>query len=201
MSKKVVAIVGTYRKGRVIDTAVDEILRGAEEHGAQTMKISLPDKHIEFCTNCRECTQQENAGARGQCVQQDDLAEILKEVEQADVLVLAAPVNFASITAITKRFLERLLGSAYWPWGTAIPKFRLKRLDKSAIIVTSSACPALLARIMMRSPLQQLKAMARCLGAKVVGTLYFGQAARTRDQVLDEKNRRKAYLAGVMAAR
>ena len=38
MAKKVVAIIGTYRKGRVIDTAVSEILKGAEAHGAETVK-------------------------------------------------------------------------------------------------------------------------------------------------------------------
>ena len=57
MSKKirVTAIVGTYRKGGIIDTAVDEILDSASQSGAEVKKIYLLDKHIEFCTNCRTC--------------------------------------------------------------------------------------------------------------------------------------------------
>ncbi len=66
-AKKIVAIVGTYRKGRVIDTAVSEVLRGAEDGGATTQTIYLIDKHIEFCTNCRTCTQQADVGRRGRC--------------------------------------------------------------------------------------------------------------------------------------
>ena len=55
-ARKIVAIVGTYRKGKVIDSAASEVLRGAESRGAETEKIHLIDKHIEFCNNCRMCT-------------------------------------------------------------------------------------------------------------------------------------------------
>jgi rRNA processing protein Krr1/Pno1 len=44
MAKQIVAIVGTYRKGRVIDTAVSEILRGAQSRGARTRTIYLLDE-------------------------------------------------------------------------------------------------------------------------------------------------------------
>jgi hypothetical protein len=37
MAEKIVAIVGTCRKGKIIDTAVSEILGGAREHGAETV--------------------------------------------------------------------------------------------------------------------------------------------------------------------
>ena len=40
MAAKIVAIVGTYRKGRVIDAAVSEVLKGAEAHGAQTWLVN-----------------------------------------------------------------------------------------------------------------------------------------------------------------
>ena len=48
----VTAIVGSYRKGGIIDTAVDELLASAREEGAETAKIYLTDRQIEFCTNC-----------------------------------------------------------------------------------------------------------------------------------------------------
>ncbi len=54
---KVTAIVGTYRKGGIIETAVAEILAGAEQEGAQTRRVYLIERHIEFCRNCRACTQ------------------------------------------------------------------------------------------------------------------------------------------------
>ena len=39
MAKKIVAIVGTYRKGKVTDSAVDETRRGAASRGVETEKI------------------------------------------------------------------------------------------------------------------------------------------------------------------
>ncbi len=48
---KVVGIVGSYRKGKTIDSAVSAVLEGAQAKGAETKKIYLIDEHIEFCTN------------------------------------------------------------------------------------------------------------------------------------------------------
>jgi putative NADPH-quinone reductase len=196
MAKKIVAIVGTYRKGKVIDTAVAEILRGAEAGGAETLKINLMDKHVEFCTNCRACTQEEDVGNRGSCVQDDDMEAILEEVDRADALVLASPVNFFRVTALMKRFVERLVVYAYWPWGKGGPKLRIKKPDKKAVTVTSSACPAFLGRILIRAPLSLLKTAARCMGAKVQKSLYFGLVAKSEDAMLSQKSRHKAYRAG-----
>jgi NAD(P)H-dependent FMN reductase len=195
MTRTVVGIVGSYRKAHIIDSAVSAVLEGAEEAGAQTSKIYLVDKHIEFCTNCRACTQQENV-ARGECRHNDDMGEILKEIEKADAVVLGSPVNFSTVTAIMKRFIERLVAFVYWPWGTGAPKFRISKPNKKAVIVTSSACPALLGRIMMPNALSLLKAAAKAVGARVVKKLYFGLIATEKDQRLPDKSVRKAQQAG-----
>ena len=71
-----------------------------------------------------------------------------------------------------------------------------KEVGKKAIIVTSSAAPAFLGRIFMRAPLTALKAAARCMGAKVVQSLYFGLVAQSPDSTLNQKCLRKAYKAG-----
>jgi multimeric flavodoxin WrbA len=195
MAGNVIGIVGSYRKGHIIDSAVSAVLEGAEQAGARTKKIYLLDKHLEFCTNCRACTQEKDV-ARGKCVQQDDLEEILKEIDSADALVLGSPINFFTVTAIMKRFIERLLGSAYWPWGTAMPKLRTKKATKKAVIITSSACPALMGRILMPNALTVLKAAARSLGFKVERKLYFGLVAGEENQKPEKKTLAKAYEAG-----
>src|ERR1039457_3391334 len=112
MAGKVVAIVGSYRRGGTVANPVQGILAGAREAGAETHIIYLTEQHIEFCTNCRRCTQAPGA-QRGQCVQQDDLQGILDEVDAADAIVLGSPVNYWNLTAIFRRFMERLLGAAY----------------------------------------------------------------------------------------
>jgi hypothetical protein len=44
---KITAIVGTYRKGGVIDSAVDELLGAAAAAGAQTTKFYLVDERTK----------------------------------------------------------------------------------------------------------------------------------------------------------
>jgi len=195
MPKTIVAIVGTYRKGGVIDTAVDEILRAASDAGAQTSKIYLVDKHIEFCTNCRGCMQ--NPGfKRGACRHNDDMAGILDQLDSADGLVLASPVNFYNVTAVTRRFMERLAVYGYWPWGKGAPKFRVAKSVKKALLVTSSAAPAFIGRIFYRPALTALKGIAQCFGAKVVDRLYLGMVAQQPDATFDKKDFARAYCAG-----
>ena len=55
-------------------------------------------------------------GRRGKCVHNDDMDEILRAVDAADAVVLAAPTNFFNVNALTRRFIERLVPYAYWPW-------------------------------------------------------------------------------------
>ncbi|MBN1506573.1 MAG: flavodoxin family protein [Sedimentisphaerales bacterium] len=197
VAKRIVAIIGTYRKGRTIDTAVSEVLRGAEARGVQTQRIYLLDKHIEFCTNCRSCTQEGSAGRRGTCVQKDDMDEVLRAIDEADGIVLGAPTNFFNVNALTRRFIERLVPYAYWPWNAkAGPKYRAAKPDKKAVTVTSTACPAFIAWFAMPGARKALKIAARTLGARVLQSLSFGTAGQTPEATLGQKDRRKAYGAG-----
>jgi len=190
----VTAIVGSYRKGGIIDLAVDEILASAAAEGAEVAKIYLIDKQIEFCTNCRACTQEEGQG-HGHCSIDDEMGGLLETLERSDSLVLASPMNFFTVTALMKRFIERLVCFAYWPWGTAAPKTRSTRRDKRAVLVISSAAPSLMARWLTGMG-SLLKRCAGLLGAKTVGVLYIGFAAKQPKQELAQRAKRAANRLG-----
>jgi multimeric flavodoxin WrbA len=192
--RKVVAVVGSYRKSGIIDSAVDVMLAAAEQTGAQVSKIYLADRNIEFCLNCRRCTQAEGK-ERGRCVQNDDMAALLDEVESADGLILGSPVNFFTVTALTKRFVERLVCYAYWPWGARIPRMRSRRRDKKALLVISCAMPGFLARL-FTGTLRVLKSAATALGARPVGTLIIGQVARREKERLPRRALERARRLG-----
>lgn len=199
--KTIIGIVGSYRKGRVIDSAVTEILKGAESGGAKTIKIYLTEKQIEFCNNCRSCMQ-EAGEKRGECVHDDDMEEILQQMDEADGYVLGSPVNFGTVTAVMKRFMERLAVYGYWPWGKiAAPKFRNDKLNKRAVVVTSFTPPAFIGRLLLSGAPRELKAMAKVLGARVVKILYFGMVGKKPEAGLDEKSLRRAFKAGKELAR
>ncbi|HIJ71354.1 MAG TPA: flavodoxin family protein [Planctomycetes bacterium] len=196
MRKKIVAIIGSYRKGGITDTAASAVLAGAAKNGAQTQKIYLIDKHIEFCNNCRACTQQDTNGVRAACIHDDDMEDILGQIDKADGIVLASSVNFGTVTAIMKRFTERLVVYGYWPWGKPAPAYRISQTTKNAVIITSSAAPAIIGKFMFRSSRSVLKAAARCMGAKMVKSLHFGGVCLDADSQLSCKSLLKADKTG-----
>ena len=190
----ILAIVGSYRKEGIIERAVDEILASARERGAVTRKITLLDKRLAFCTNCRSCTQVagENYGV---CILDDDMAALLQEIEGADCLVLASPMNAGTVTAIMKTFIERLVCTAYWPWGSPAPKARRPGKSKRAVLVASSAAPGILARL-TGDVTKRLKSAATMLGAETIGTLFIGLAAQQQHQELSKTTIQKAHQLG-----
>jgi NAD(P)H-dependent FMN reductase len=197
MGKKVVAIGGSYRKNGITDQAVDAALRAARQEGAYVKKIYLTDARIEFCTNCRVCTAEVPERKRGRCVINDEIYRVLAEIESADGLIFAAPVNFGGPTAVMKRFIERLIMYTFWPWGVMVPKPRIKARNKKAVVITSSSCPAFIGRLLMPNTARTLKASAGLLGAKVVRSLHFGLVAKEAKQRLTVSQVKKAEAAGM----
>jgi multimeric flavodoxin WrbA len=198
MAKRILAIVGSYRKNGVVDRLVTEALSGAEATGATTKKIYLTDAHIEFCRNCRQCTQ-EPGTEPGRCVQADDLAAILGEWKACDGLILGAPVNFYNVTAVTRRFMERLVCFAYWPWGQNGPAMRSKRKDKQAVLITAAAMPSLMIRLFTGAP-RALRLIAGTMGAKPIRSIFVGLAAGKEHAAPSENAIRTARAAGMQLA-
>jgi multimeric flavodoxin WrbA len=194
----ITAIVGSYRKGGTVDTVIDEVLSVARKAGAETQKIYLTDRRIEFCTNCRECTQEQGAG-RGACPLEDDMAGILETIEKSDAVVLGASINFYTITAVMKRFAERLLCYSYWPWGMLAPKLRNKTMTRRAVVVISSAAPSIMTRLLTGAP-KLLRDATKMLGAKTIGTIFIGIAATASDARVSPRILKKARRLGAALA-
>lgn len=194
MERRVLGIVGSYRRGGIVDQAVSEVLEAAREAGAATEKVYLLDCDIAFCDNCRGCTQAPGE-APGFCVHRDGMSGLIERIEAADTLVLGTPVNFSAVTALFKRFQERLVCYAYWPWGQAAPKMRRPGMRKEAVLVTASAMPGLMARL-TTGAMRSLKFAARTVGARPVARLYVGLAAGRKEQPLSAGAVARARRAG-----
>lgn len=102
MNKKVLILSGSPRKGGNSDLLCDAFLRGALESGNEVEKIRITEKKVSPCRACYYC--RDHGGA---CVYQDDMADILQKIVDADVLVLASPVYFYSINAQLKAVIDR----------------------------------------------------------------------------------------------
>ncbi len=195
MAGTILGIVGSYRKGGAVDALVTEALRGAEEAGAETGKLYLVDEPVEFCTNCRGCTQEPGPDP-GRCVHDDAMAEILRRYDACDGLVLGAPVNFYNVNALTRRFLERLVAFTHWPWESrGGPKLRRKDRGKRAVLITTSAMPAFLIPL-ATGALRALRAAAKTMGARPVAVVTAGLVAERDRPEVPARALRRARAAG-----
>ena len=99
----IVVINGSPRTKGNSDILCDQFIRGAVESGHKTHKISLREKNLNFCKACYACFK------TGACVQKDDMIDIFSQVKNADVLVLATPTYFMTMSGQMKTFIDRLL--------------------------------------------------------------------------------------------
>lgn len=185
---KILAINGSYRDDGITDQAVAALAQAVTAAGAEVEIILLRDYPIEFCRNCRACNQQPGA-TPGECVQHDGMAALIAKIEGADGYILAAPTNFGSVTALFKRFMERLVVYAYWPWKMNAPQLRKASAPKKkAVLISSCAAPGMIGRWLYGTK-KQLKMTATAIGAESVGTLFIGMIAKQPHPQLPEKVR------------
>ncbi len=98
---KTLGILGSTRKGGNTEILLDVALQEAQHMGSSVSKIILRDKVIAPCDGCMGC-----AGT-GECVIQDDMQEVYKEMREADGIIWASPVYFWSMSGPTKNALDR----------------------------------------------------------------------------------------------
>lgn len=100
--KNILIISSSPRKNGNSQMLCEQFKRGAEEKGHMVTLVRLMEKIIGFCRACDGCMR--NGGT---CVLNDDMAEVLKLFQEADVIVLATPVYFYGISAQMKTFIDR----------------------------------------------------------------------------------------------
>ena len=83
-------------------TALTELKQTLEAEGIDVELIHVGHKDIRGCAACRKCAE------TGKCVFDDVVNELAPKFEQADGLVVASPVYYASANATLVACLDRL---------------------------------------------------------------------------------------------
>lgn len=170
---KVLVINGSPRAKGNSDLLCDEFIRGAEETGHQVEKISLREKEISLCKACYACFR------TGRCVQKDDMAEILEKAEKADVLLLASPTYFLTMSGQMKVMIDRLL-----------PKWQGLGGKDAYVIVTGHD-----GRSGLKRNADDLTEILENLGDRV-RKIIWGERVWQKGEVIGTKAMEEAYLAG-----
>ncbi|MTV48304.1 flavodoxin family protein [Heliobacillus mobilis] len=105
---KVLGINGSPRKQWNTATLLNKSLEGAASKGAETELIHLYDLTFKGCMSCFAC-KTIGGHSYGKCAVNDDLAPILKKVEEVDAIIVGSPVYFGSVSGELRSFIERLL--------------------------------------------------------------------------------------------
>lgn len=105
MTKKVLILSSSPRRKGNSDSLCDEFMQGAIDAGHQVEKIFLRDKAIHPCIGCDVCSSQKKP-----CPQNDDAAEVIRKMLEAEVIVMGTPVYFYSMSAQMKTLIDRCCG-------------------------------------------------------------------------------------------
>jgi multimeric flavodoxin WrbA len=111
---KIIAFLGSPRKGGNTDLLLQETLRGVgtDSHDVKVFNLNL--LRIRPCQNCGGCEE------TGQCVVEDDMVKIFRAIREADRIILASPIFFFSLSAQSKIMIDRC--QSFW-----CEKYLLKR--------------------------------------------------------------------------
>lgn len=128
-------------KGRHGNTEVliQAFLRGASTKDDVVKTVYLAEKHIEHCSGCFTCWTK----TPGVCRHHDDMAQILEDGLDTDILVLGSPLYIYNFTGLMKDFMDRILPMAQ-PFidvhdGTSSHPGRHKGFTPKAIVLVSNS--------------------------------------------------------------
>jgi len=102
---KVLIINGSPRVGGNTGIAIDEMVKVFSEEGIETDVVQVGNKAMRGCMACGFCKK------NGKCVFDDGLNELALKFRDADGLVVASPVYYASAAGTLISCLDRLFQS------------------------------------------------------------------------------------------
>ena len=169
---------------QMVEVMADE----CRQAGVEVQTVAVQQLDIRPCLGCMKCR------AAHKCVlPEDDAQRVLKLIQQADALVVAAPCYWGNIPGTLKLLLDRIVygmmdeSDKGWP----LPLHKGKR----CVLVSTSTTPWPFNRIMHQSSgaIRAMKEVCRYSGLKTVATVEKG--GTRHDTTLSEKDERRCRKA------
>ncbi|GAP15784.1 multimeric flavodoxin WrbA [Longilinea arvoryzae] len=175
MSKKVLVLSASPRKGGNSDLLCDQFIKGAQEAGNPAEKIFVRDQKISPCIACEACYKNHA------CVLKDDMAGILEKMIAADVIVMATPVYFYTMNAQMKMLIDR-----------TVPRYTEIK-DKEFYFIATAADGEQQALV---RTIDGLRGFTDCLGGAVEKGVIYGSGAWKKGEIKGSPAMQQAYEMG-----
>ena len=125
---KVLIINGSPRVDGNTSIAVDEVVKTFEAEGIETEIIQIGNKDVRGCIACGSCAES------GKCVFDDVVNELASKFEEAEGLIIASPVYYASANATLIACLDRLFYSTHFD--------KTMKVGASIVVARRGGCSA-----------------------------------------------------------
>lgn len=102
---KVIAINGSPHSNGNTYQAINIVLEELKKENIDSEIIHVGNKKISGCLACNECFKTKNE----ECILKEDIVnESIQKMKDADGILLASPVHYASVAGNMKSFLDRV---------------------------------------------------------------------------------------------
>lgn len=98
---KITVLTGSPRRNGNTSHLAAQFTKGAEEAGHEVFRFDCARHNVAGCIACNAC------GMNGDCVLQDDFAELRPHLIEADMVVFATPMYYFGFSAQLKAVIDR----------------------------------------------------------------------------------------------
>ncbi|MBP5458245.1 MAG: flavodoxin family protein [Paludibacteraceae bacterium] len=180
---KVVVLNASPRKNGLVSQMLNLIIESLPQ-GCESSLVHINSLTLRPCIGCMKCRTTLNC-----CLPEDDAQRILKEITEADALIVGSPCYWGNMNGYLKVLFDRIvygmMGES--PSGVPIPLHK----GKQAIIVTTCTTPFPF-NILFKQSRGTVKALREILkwsGFKIVGTLEKGGTRKHPELTESEKKK------------
>ena len=129
---KIIGFNGSPRTEGNTAWAVNQILDGAKDGGAETEFWNVGNLNLSPCKGCLGCVQS------GKCAINDDMQKIYGSLRGSQALVLGSPIYMGQMSAQAKAFTDRLFAHITPRFS---PRFKEENAGKKLVIVFTQGNP------------------------------------------------------------
>lgn len=183
-SNKFVVVMGSPRKKGNSATLARQLIAGAEAKRATIEEFYLHDMDIRPCTACDACRK----NTSDNCMfYDDDMQFLYPKLRQANVIVIASPIYWFTVSAQTKLFMDRCY-ALFGPNGEKV--LAMKRIG--IILTYEDSDPFTSGAV---NAIRTFQDTFNYIGSKIVGMVY-GRASKVGEIKNNKDLMEKAYQLG-----